>query len=49
MIPPEILSLFTETEYDYRELETKLKQCNSMGWTFEYDLNGIPFDFRRIV
>ena len=33
---------------DYRELEKALKDLNSIGYTFEYELDGEPYDLRKI-
>lgn len=33
---------------DYRDLEKILKQVNKLGYTFEYDLDGVPYDLRKI-
>jgi hypothetical protein len=34
---------------DYRELEKALKALNKIGYTFEYDLNGIAYGLRPIA
>ena len=33
---------------DYRDIEKVLKQMKDIGWTFDYDLNGIITKVRKI-
>jgi hypothetical protein len=47
-LPENILALFPDDEYDYRDLELKQQQCNALGWTFEYGLDGIPYNFKPL-
>ena len=47
MIPTKIAHLFTKIDgYEYIELENILKECKVLGYTFEYGLDSIPFDFK---
>lgn len=45
----QVLSKYSqESEMEYKELENMLKECNSIGYTFEYYLDGTPFNLRTI-
>ena len=47
MIPAKIAHLFTKIDgYEYQELENILKECKELGYTFEYGLDSIPFNFK---
>ena len=49
MIPAKIAHLFTKIDgYEYQELENILKECKELGYTFEYGLDSIPFNFKPI-
>lgn len=53
LIPPqvaEILDKYSDAfeEGDYRGLEMALKEIESVGYTFEYYLDGQPYDLRKI-
>jgi len=53
-IPVNLQSILNKYENDfldgnYSGLEKALKECNKIGFTFDYDLNGIAFNLRPIV
>lgn len=45
----QVLSKYSqESEMEYEELERMLNECNSIGYTFEYYLDGTPFNLKTI-
>jgi hypothetical protein len=51
-IPLHIQTILNEYELNetnpYGTLELVLSKIQPLGWTFEYGLDGIPYDFRQI-
>ena len=39
---------YDENKDGYEECKRILEECNKIGWTFEYGLAAIPYDFRKI-
>lgn len=52
LIPDEVQRVFEnispDQEGDYTVLESALKDCQALGYTFDYDLNGEVFNLRKI-
>jgi len=49
VLPIEIIDLmneFNECERLYSETEIFLKKCLKLGYTFDYGLDGMPYDLR---
>lgn len=50
-LPIEILYLindFNEYEPDYKSCEILLKKCLKLGYTFNYGLDAIPFNLKKL-
>lgn len=52
-IPPELQKVLDKNDNnltggDYRELEKALKEVEKIGYTFDYYLDGVPYDLRPI-
>lgn len=43
-----ILFSFDENKDSYQECERLLKELEPLGYTFEYYLDGVPYDLRKI-
>lgn len=37
-----------ESELDYIQLDDMLKECEAVGYTFDYDLSAEPFNLKKI-
>ena len=51
LIPAEIQAVFDtmdKSKCGYSELERILKEIEALGYTFEYYLDAIPFDLRKL-
>ena len=52
-IPPELQKVLDKNDNnlmggDYRGLEKALKEVEKIGYTFDYYLDGVPYDLRPI-
>jgi hypothetical protein len=43
-----ILNKYNDLDNDYQVLEEMKSELNAIGWTFDYYLDAVPADFRRI-
>jgi len=51
LIPQEISEIIESANEDadpYKECERMQKEMEQHGYTFEYDLDGVPFNLRKI-
>lgn len=39
----------SDDHLDYDEIKEFLKQMEKLGYTFEYQLDGIPFNLKKII
>lgn len=37
-----------ESELDYSQLANMQRECEAIGYTFEYELDAVPFNLRKI-
>lgn len=44
----DIIESYNENIDLYKENERMLKEMNKHGYTFEYGLDGVPYDLRKI-
>lgn len=44
-----ILDTFDEDSNPYKECERLLQECEAIGWTFDYGLEGVPFNFTILL
>jgi len=53
LIPAEVQNIFTDVnpfdEYTYEECGNMLKACEAKGYTFEYGLDAVPFNLKKIT
>jgi hypothetical protein len=50
-LPVEIIDLiddFNKYERLYSECEILLKKCEKLGYTFDYSLDGMPFNLQKL-
>ena len=51
-LPTNILNLMdkhlVESSLSYEECEQFLKEANAIGYTFEYGLDGVPYNLQKI-
>ena len=48
-LPGNVQKIFANNpEPDYMECEAMLKEAEALGYTFEYGLDSIPFNLRKI-
>lgn len=51
LLPPEVLELlesYTENNIGYNECANLLAKLNKLGYTFEYDLDGCPYNLTKL-
>jgi hypothetical protein len=50
LLPPEVLDIYKEfpDELTYEECAIFLKRLESLGYTFEYYLDAVPFNLKKI-
>ncbi len=48
MIPDEVVKVFENFRYNYECCEITLMKVQSLGYTFDYYLDAVPFNFRKV-
>ena len=43
-----VLNKYAEIEHDYNTLEAMQKECEALGYTFDFGLDCVPYDLQEI-
>lgn len=48
LIPHEVQAVFNKEIYTYKDLKRIQKQVEKLGYTFDYGLDAVPYELRKI-